>query len=130
MEETLDSNKKNIVIVDDDKFLLDMYVIKFRQRGYNVVAVMTAEEALTKLREGLVPAIIIFDITMPVIDGVTLLKTIKDESLDKGGILLALSNDSDENVIKQCKDIGVDEYVIKATLTPEELVEKVEKMIK
>ncbi|MCA9356457.1 response regulator [Candidatus Nomurabacteria bacterium] len=122
--------KKTIVIVDDDKFLLDMYSLKFHQRGYDVFAVMTPAEALTKLREGgMKPAIIIFDITMPVMDGITFLQTIKDENLAEESVLLALSNDSDENSIKKCKEIGVDEYIIKATLTPEELVEKVEKMI-
>ena len=122
--------KKTIVIVDDDKFLLDMYSLKFHQRGYDVFAVMTPAEALTKLREGgMKPVIIIFDITMPVMDGITFLQTIKDENLAEESVLLALSNDSDENSIKKCKEIGVDEYIIKATLTPEELVEKVEKMI-
>lgn len=122
--------KKTIVIVDDDKFLLDMYSLKFHQRGYDVFAVMTPAEALTKLREGgMKPAIVIFDITMPVMDGITFLQTIKDENLAEESVLLALSNDSDENSIKKCKEIGVDEYIIKATLTPEELVEKVEKMI-
>ena len=122
--------KKTIVIVDDDKFLLDMYSLKFHQRGYDVFAVMTPAEALTKLREGgMKPAIIIFDITMPVMDGITFLQTIKDENLAEESVLLALSNDSDENSIKKCKEIGVDDYIIKATLTPEELVEKVEKMI-
>ncbi|MEZ6209202.1 MAG: response regulator [Candidatus Paceibacterota bacterium] len=122
--------KKTIVIVDDDKFLLDMYSLKFHQRGYDVFAVMTPAEALTKLREGgMKPAIVIFDITMPVMDGITFLQTIKDENLAEGSVLLALSNDSDENSIKKCKEIGVDEYIIKATLTPEELVGKIEKMI-
>ena len=122
--------KKTIVIVDDDKFLLDMYSLKFHQRGYDVFAVMTPAEALTKLREGgMKPAIIIFDITMPVMDGITFLQTIKDENLAEESVLLALSNDSDENSIKKCKEIGVDEYIIKATLTPEKKIKKVEKMI-
>lgn len=129
MEENISNTTKTIVIVDDDKFLLDMYSVKFHQKGYDVFAIMTPTEALTKLREGLKPSILIFDITMPVMDGITFIETVKNENLVEDSLLLALSNDSDENSIKKCKEIGVDDYIIKATLTPEELVEKVEKMI-
>ena len=69
-------NKKKIFIIDDDNFLLEMYVTKFKEGGFEVVASLDTKEALNRLREGLVPDIILFDIVMPDMDGFEFLKVV------------------------------------------------------
>ena len=61
-------NKKKILIIDDDNFLLDMYVVKFKEAGFDVNASLDNKDALNKLREGFSPDIILLDIIMPGID--------------------------------------------------------------
>ena len=68
-----------ILLVDDDKFLLDMYSLKFSQAGYAVHPCFSVNEALTELRGGLQPDAILFDITMPGDDGFALIQKIKED---------------------------------------------------
>jgi CheY-like chemotaxis protein len=68
MEENTEG-KKTIMLVDDDKFLLDMYSIKFGQSNFNVLASLGSDDALKKLHEGAKPDLILFDMAMPGIDG-------------------------------------------------------------
>jgi len=61
--------RKKILIIDDDNFLIDMYSLKFSKSNFSVTSALGPEIALEKLREGLVPDIILLDIVMPVMDG-------------------------------------------------------------
>jgi DNA-binding response OmpR family regulator len=54
---------KKILIIDDDNFLLDMYAMKFKKEGFDVVAIPDAEAALNQLKEGTIkPKIVLFDL--------------------------------------------------------------------
>ncbi len=96
-------NKKKIFIIDDDNFLLEMYVTKFKEGGFEVVASLDTKEALNRLREGLVPDIILFDIVMPDMDGFEFLKVVDEENLVKDCIKIALTNQWQESNIKKPK---------------------------
>lgn len=117
--------KKKILIVDDDKFLLDMYALKFSECGLSVEASHDAEEALTKLRNGLKTDAILLDIIMPGIDGLELLKTIREEDLGNGTVIIVLSNQGEEADIKKATALGAQGYIIKASTIPSEVLEKV-----
>ena len=73
--------KYSVLLVDDDKFLLEMYRKKFEQDGGAVDVALGSEEALSKLRNGAKPDILILDIIMPAMDGLELLSTIRNENL-------------------------------------------------
>ena len=63
---------KTILIVDDDKFLLSMYSMKFGKEGMEVTALASPTEALEKLKGGYSPDIVVLDIVMPEMDGIEL----------------------------------------------------------
>ncbi len=111
-----------IVLVDDDKFLLDMYSMKFQQAGWTVQACLSVKAALEKLRGGLVPDAVAFDLIMPEMDGFALLQTIRDEKLAGNAKLVALTNQSDEIEQQKAKELGADKYIIKASMIPSEVV--------
>jgi CheY-like chemotaxis protein len=120
-------NQKIIFIVDDDKFLLDMYSVKFVQAGYGVVGCSSGKDALKRLREGATPVAIILDLIMPEIDGFELLKTISEEKL--GGenmVRIVLSNQGQEEERRKAEVFGIDGYIIKAHAIPTEVLEAVE----
>lgn len=112
--------KPSVMLVDDDKFLLDMYSLKFTQAGFVVYPCFSVEEALQHVRGEAKPDLILFDITMPGEDGFVLLQKLREEKLAPNAKLVALTNsDSDK---QRAEEFGVARYVIKATMIPSEVV--------
>jgi CheY-like chemotaxis protein len=116
---------KKIFIVDDDKFLLDMYTSKFSGKGFEVESVLGSADALDKLRSGISPDVILLDIVMPGMDGFELLSTIKSEKLAPKAKVLMFSSLGQETDIEKSRTMGANGYVIKALTTPSEVVGKV-----
>ena len=128
-EENPSSNPK-ILIVDDDKFLLDMYTTKFREQGFDVVSVGGGNEALEALRVGgdTFHAALL-DLVMPAMDGFEILRRIREEKLVPSCRLIVLSNLGEPSDVEKAKQYKIDGYIIKASSTPSEVVEKVREII-
>lgn len=124
------TGKGLIVLVDDDSFLLGMYTLKFRKNGYEVMGFTDPQECVEKLQEGLKPDAIIFDVVMPGIDGWTFVGKIKDQALAPQSVFVVLSNQGQEADVTKSKELKVDGYIIKALMTPSEVVHKVEEYLK
>ncbi len=125
-----ESQKKKILIVDDDSFLLDMYALRFTQAGFDVETATSANDVLEKLRGGLVPAVCLFDVVMPTIDGFEMLEMINKENLIPKTLKIYLSNLGQEQDIARGKSLGAASYIVKANSTPSEVVEHVNKVLK
>ena len=119
------AKKLKILIVDDDKFLLNMYREKFVQGGFDVDVVAGSEEALTKLRAGDEPDVLVLDIIMPGTDGLELLEIVRKEKLCAEAQVVMLTNENDKESIDKAKALGVAGYIVKATSVPSEVVEGV-----
>lgn len=111
-----------IYILDDDKFLADMYSMKFIQKGFAVEAFDSVAGALAALRKGVSPSAILFDIVMPAQNGFDFLRIAKAEKLGGKAVYIALTNQSNDQDRSQAESLGVDAYVIKASLIPSEVV--------
>ena len=118
-----------ILIVDDDKFLLNMYSIKFQKEKFDVTVASDGQEALKKLQDGFVPDAIVLDIVMPVMDGLEFLEKMRGENLAKDATLLILSNQGQSSDIEKAKRLGIDGYIVKATTIPSEVVTEVLRML-
>ena len=122
----MDENKqKTILIVDDDTFLLNMYVTKFQKAGYEVNTARSGAEVLKKLEEGYRPNIMLLDVVLPGMDGIELLKEIQMKKLADRTIFVMFTNQGGGEEIEQAKKLGVSDYIIKASLVPSEIVSKV-----
>src|SRR3989344_2240794 len=119
------AKKGTILLTDDDKFLLDMYGMKFSQNGYTVETCLSANEALKSLRGGFKPDVILFDLTMPELDGFAFLKMLSDEHLAEGVLKIVLTNQSDESEKAKAIDLGASKYIVKASMIPSEVVNMV-----
>ena len=120
----------NILLIDDDKFLLDMYTTKFIQQGFNVEACLSVDDALHALKAGNVPKVILFDITMPERDGFALLQALHDEKLAPEALKIALTNQSDDAEKTRALSLGADLYIVKASMIPSEVVNIVQETLK
>ncbi len=121
----MEGEKKKILIVDDDSFLLDMYALKFSQNNFEVHTAENGPQALEKFTGGLIPDVILLDIIMPEMDGFELLEKINNEKLSPNSIKIILSNKSQQSDIDKGNSLGVSGYIVKANSTPVEVINQV-----
>ena len=117
--------KKKVLMVDDDKFLADMYAMKFSQQGYEVQSYLAACDALASMRGGYDPDVVLFDLIMPECDGFSFLDSMHNEKLATKAVKIALTNQSSDAEAARAKELGADAFLIKATLLPSEVVNRV-----
>lgn len=118
-----------VLIVDDDKFLLDMYAIKFSEQQYAVTTALNGTDALAKLSSKEVePDIILLDIVMPGTDGFEVLRQIKEKKLAPQSAVIVLSNLGQKEDIDKGIALGAQGYIVKASATPTEVVAKVKEI--
>jgi len=127
----MSSDKKyNILLVDDDEFLVDMYCLKFSQAGHKIFSTLGTEAAIEKLQEeGYAPDAVVFDLVMPKMDGFELLKQIKEKGLAKGAALIVLSNQGEKEDLDKAKDLGAVGHIVKANAIPSEVLGIVEEIV-
>ena len=125
-----DIKKLKMLIVDDDKFLVDMYARKFSLSGYDVDTARSGSEALEKIGHEPIPEIFLVDLIMPQMDGFQLVCEIRKKDTAKNQIIIILSNLGQQDDIEKGLKCGADGYIIKASATPAEVVAKVEDIIK
>lgn len=119
-----EKQKKKILVIDDDKFLLNMYSFKFREKGFEVTSVLSSVDALNKLRNNELFDVILLDLMMPVINGFEFLDILKKEQLAQNSKIIVLSNLGQPTDIEKSKSLGANSYIVKASSTPTEVVEK------
>ena len=113
------------MIVDDDRFLIDMYTLKFSKGGFDVESATKGEEALEKLRGGFDPDILVLDVVMPSLDGIELLEKIRQEKLADKAVVIMLTNQGQKSDIDRAGKLGVKGYIVKAMTIPSEVFEEV-----
>jgi CheY-like chemotaxis protein len=124
------NEKKKILIIDDDKFLVHMYAMKFEASGFAVDSSLSGAEAVEKIKNGFTPDIILLDLIMPGMDGFAFLEVIKKENLCKDSVLVMLTNQGLASDISKAEGYGIHGYIIKATTIPSEVVEEVKQIYK
>jgi two-component system KDP operon response regulator KdpE len=117
-----DTTKGNVLLLDDDKFLVDMYSMKFVREGYTVQACLKAEDALAMLEGGFQADAIVFDILMPEFDGFAFLQKMQEKHLAPDAIRIALSNQNNDADKTRALSLGADRYIVKASMIPSEVV--------
>ena len=92
----MEREKRKILIVDDDTFLLDMYALKFSQNNFEVHTASSGAQAIEKLTSGFNPDVLLMDIIMPEMDGFEMLTKINKEKLCPDSVKIILSNKSQQ----------------------------------
>lgn len=113
-----------VYLVDDDRFLLDLYAVKFRDAGHEITVFGSGDDLLSALRKGdaAPPDVILLDLIMPGIGGFETLEAIRKEHLAKGAKIIILSNQGQDSDIEKAKQLSADGYIIKASAIPSEVL--------
>ena len=115
---------KKIAVVDDDPLILDLYVRKFKERGYDVLA-MTDQTLSFEQLASFAPQVMLLDINMPTKSGLDVLAQMK-ESFKKLPHIILLTNNDDQSIADKGRELGASDYIIKVSRTPTEIADTVD----
>lgn len=120
---------KNILIVEDDKFLRELIAEKLESEGYKTSEAIDGEEGMKKITKEK-PDLVLLDLILPGIDGFEILSRIKDNpELAKIPVVI-LSNLGQKEEVERGLKMGAVDYMIKAHFTPREIIDKIKKILK
>lgn len=109
MEENLERDQKTILVVDDEQPIIDILVYNLKKEGYNVIE---ANDGITAVDVALEkkPDLILLDIMLPKLDGLSVCKRIKN-SLNIPIIMLTAKDGEIDKILGL--ELGADDYITK-----------------
>ncbi len=122
----MDTNGSRILVADDDRVVRRIVVTKLSGLGYDVTDVEDGQETLEVLEGGQVPNLLITDSLMPRMNGLQLVRALRQNSnpdLAALPIIMLTSRQGEQDIIEGL-EAGVDDYVIKP-FSPDELAARV-----
>jgi len=117
-----------VLLVEDDQLLIKMYETKFKSEGFNVLIASDGEDGFNAAVNSK-PDVILLDMMMPKLSGTEVLAKLKATEGTKDIPVLVFSNLSQEDEANKVIQMGAKEYLVKANLTPTEVVAKVKQYL-
>ncbi|MFH2003047.1 MAG: response regulator [Planctomycetota bacterium] len=121
----MDPKKASILLIEDDPTLIEMYQLKFRLSELNLLAATGGYRGLDMVKKEK-PDLVLLDIRMDDLDGFEVLKRMKADPTLKVIPVYLLTNMGEKDAAEKGKRLGAEAYVMKAKLTPQEVVSLVE----
>lgn len=115
------ADRKKILIVEDDFFIRDLYELQARKAGYDVIIAADGAEAIEKARKD-VPDILLIDLMLPKMDGLTVMKSIKADPRFTNTPCVIVTNLEDSTKEQEARSAGAAGYLLKIKNTPEMVI--------
>jgi DNA-binding response OmpR family regulator len=120
--------KKRILLVEDDSFVSDIYNVRLKQEGFEVIIAQNGLEAVKALEKD-IPSLILLDIVMPYMNGIEALKKIKLKEEWKNIPIIMLTNLSEKDKMEEALGLGANDFMVKSHFTPSEVVGKIKGLL-
>jgi len=120
--------KSKILLIEEDKFYRRAYGDGLRNAGFEVLLAQDAKEGIRKMKADK-PDLVLLDLLLPVESGFEVLEELKMDDELKEIPVIILSNLSQDSDVRQGKELGAVEYLIKADFTMKEVIGKVKEHI-
>jgi len=117
-----------LLIIEDDAQLAEMYEAKFKLSGYDVDIGHDGAEGFDKMKREQ-PDLVLLDLMMPNLDGMTALKHAKADPVTKDIPIIVLTNLSDDTNVRDAIKFGAAGYIVKSDQTPTEVVNKIKNVL-
>ena len=117
-----------IAIIEDDITISQMYRMKFEADGFDVQLARDGESGVA-LVKAFKPDLILLDLKMPEMNGVEALKIIRKNDWGKNIPVIVLTNLGEEEVSKEVRSLRIHSYIVKANLTPRQVVNHVKEAL-
>lgn len=115
--------KKKILLVEDEPYIRDLYRMILESAGLDVYLAIDGEEGLKFAQNQ--PDLILLDIMLPKMNGIILLKKLKEIENTKNIPVVLLTNLGQESIIKSAFELGASGYLLKARLEPNEVTKEI-----
>lgn len=115
---------KKILLVEDEDFIRDLYIRQLTKAGFIVQSAIDGQSGLDLLKNETFD-LLLLDIMLPGMNGLQLLRNFKLQNPNSQMITILLTNLGQEAVIKEGFELGASAYLIKASYTPDQVVEEV-----
>lgn len=113
-----------LLLVEDEDFIRDLYKRQFEKSGFIIDAIATGNDGLNAALKNIYD-LIILDIMLPDLNGIEILKQLKQNETVRNIPVVLLTNLGQDDVIKEGFKFGAVGYLIKAAYTPEQVVKEV-----
>ena len=120
--------KHKILLVEDDRAIRELYLLKLRLDGFDVYSAVDGVEGLRMARE-VMPYLILLDILMPRMNGADMLQKLRETDWGADMRVIMLTNLSKDEAPSILKFLNVDRYVVKAHYTPRQVVDIVREVL-
>jgi DNA-binding response OmpR family regulator len=116
--------EKKLLIIEDDFYIRDLYALTAKSEGFVVLEAENGWEGLGQARTN-VPNAILLDLMLPDLNGLDVLKTLKETPELKHIPVIIATNVADSETEKKARDLGAADYLQKINVSPVEAIEKV-----
>ena len=113
-----------IAIIEDDPVISQMYRMKFEADGFDVKLANNGKKGVA-LVEDFFPDLILLDLQMPEMNGNEALAAIRKQPWGQHIPVIILTNLGEEEAPKGIRALGIHSYIVKAELTPRQVVQRV-----
>ncbi len=118
-----------ILIIEDEKVISKAYQLGFAHEGFKTVAAYDGKEGLEMAKKEK-PDLILLDIIMPVMDGLTMLSELRKQEWGKDMKVLVLTNSSDQAKTAESAHLNAIDFLLKAEWSIELLTKKIKEILK
>ena len=120
---------RTVAIIEDDEILANTLGDELQDAGYKVIKALNGNQGLTLvLKEH--PDLILLDIVMPEMDGITMLNELRMDIWGKAVPVIILTNLSEASKVAKAFVKGAFDYLVKSSWRLEDVVEKVDRKLK
>ena len=119
---------KKILVVEDSRSFRQQITIAIESRGYEVIGASDGQEGLEMLAEHPDVLVIVTDINMPEMNGLDMVRSIKNQGVYQGPIMI-LTTEGDLSVIEKGRALGVNCWLVKP-FEPNVLLSAIDKLLK
>lgn len=118
-----------VALIEDEDFLRELYKREFEAAGFSLDGFATGEDGLAALKQNQYD-VVLLDIMLPGMNGLQVLKQIKQDETTKGIPVILLTNLGQDEVIKEGFTLGAEGYLIKAAYSTKQVVEEMKNILK
>lgn len=119
---------KSVLIVEDEQSMQRALKSKLSHGGYDVTAVADGEEAMNVLKT-LTPQLVLLDLIMPRIDGISVLRQMKADERLRSVPVIILTNLSSGDKVAEAMQLGTFDFLVKANYSLDDVLKKVTERI-